>query len=162
MHFQQILLGACALLIAASAGPAKALAQQPGEASGGTVRVHSGFARATAGQALDTAAYLVITNTGLQPERLLYVETPSADRGELRQTSFNEDGAIETRRLRSISIPPGRTIRLKPGGEHVVLCGLAKPLAKNQRIPVTLTFAKAGRIDISLPVATAGARQPPS
>ncbi|WP_128293801.1 copper chaperone PCu(A)C [Afifella aestuarii] len=162
MNLRQILFGAFALLIAASAESAAALVQKPGEASGGTVRVHSGFARATAGQALETAAYLVITNTGLQPERLLYVETPFADRGELRQTRFNEDGALETRRIRSISIPPGRTIRLRPGGDHLVFCGLAKPLAQHGRIPVTLTFAKAGRIELSLPVAAAGARQPPS
>ncbi|MCT8266200.1 copper chaperone PCu(A)C [Afifella sp. JA880] len=162
MHFRQILFGACALLIAASAEPAAALVQQLGEASGGTVRIHSGFVRATVGQTLDTAAYLVITNTGLQPERLLYVETPLADRGELRQTRFNEDGALETRRIRSISIPPGRTIRLEPGADHLVFCELAKPLSQNGRIPVTLTFAKSGRIELSLPVAAAGARQPPS
>ncbi|MDQ0327509.1 copper(I)-binding protein [Rhodopseudomonas julia] len=161
MHFRQLLFGAFALLIAASAEPATALIQRPGEASGGTVRIHSGFARATPGPAQETAAYLIITNTGLQPERLLYVETPFADRSELRETSFNEDGTLETRRLRSINIPPGRTITLAPGGEHLVFCGLSKPLIQNERIPVTLTFARAGRIDLSLPVSTAGARQPP-
>ena len=46
---------------------------------------------------------------------------------------------------------------LKPGSYHVMLMGLKKPLVAGQSIPLTLTFAKAGNISVTVPVQAMGA-----
>ncbi len=41
---------------------------------------------------------------------------------------------------------------LKPGGYHVMLIELVAPLEVGQTIPVTLTFAEAGTIEVTATV----------
>jgi hypothetical protein len=59
-----------------------------------------------------------------------------------------------------IEIPPGGTVELKPGGLHVMFMGLKGPFAKDAKVPLTLVFEKAGRLDIELPVEAMGATGP--
>jgi copper(I)-binding protein len=50
------------------------------------------------------------------------------------------------------AIPPGSTLQLLPGGKHVMLIGLAAPLAVGDTVTVTLSFAQAGEKVIQAPV----------
>jgi copper(I)-binding protein len=60
-----------------------------------------------------------------------------------------------------VTIPPRSTVTLGPqGGYHFMLSGLKAPLVEGTRVPVTLTFAKAGPVPIELSVAAIGARAP--
>ena len=56
-----------------------------------------------------------------------------------------------------VAIPAGGSVTLKPGSYHVMLMGLKKPLVVGQSIPLTLTFAKAGNISVTVPVQAMGA-----
>ena len=49
-----------------------------------------------------------------------------------------------------IAVPAGGTVTLAPGGLHLMFMGLKAPLVENETVPVTLTFAKAGTIEIEL------------
>lgn len=44
-----------------------------------------------------------------------------------------------------VEIPMHDTLEMKPGGYHIMLMGLAKPLNKGEEIEITLTFEKAGK-----------------
>jgi copper(I)-binding protein len=57
-------------------------------------------------------------------------------------------------------IPPGASVELKPGGFHIMFMGLKAPFAKDQAVPVTLVFEKAGSIDVDLTVQAMGAASP--
>jgi copper(I)-binding protein len=60
-----------------------------------------------------------------------------------------------------LAIPPGATVKLAPGGQQLMKMGLKGPLKQGAQVPVTLTFEKAGRIDIELAVGGMGATQAP-
>ena len=57
---------------------------------------------------------------------------------------------------KGVGLPPATTITLKPRGYHLLLQGLKAPLAKGQRVPVTLSFDKAGPRQVELTVEAEG------
>ena len=61
-----------------------------------------------------------------------------------------------------ITIPPGQSITLKPGGFHIMLVELKAPLKKGDKVPVTLAFEKAGEAKVTLDVQAIGATSPTS
>ncbi len=58
-----------------------------------------------------------------------------------------------------IELAPGATVALKPGGYHVMLIDLKQKLDEGRHIPLTLTFAKAGSIDVEVDVEKKAAEQ---
>ena len=70
------------------------------------------------------------------------------------------NGVMQMRQLADgLPVPAGGSVVLKPGGYHVMLIGLKKPLAAGESIPLTLTFEKAGNISVTVPVRAMGAMQ---
>jgi copper(I)-binding protein len=61
-------------------------------------------------------------------------------------------GMMEMRKVEKIAIPAGKTVSLAPGGYHVMLLGLPKPLVAGQKFTLTLTFEKAGKVDVPVEV----------
>ena len=55
--------------------------------------------------------------------------------------------------------PPGATVTLAPGGLHLMLMGLRKPLVRDTLVPLTLVFEKAGSVEIELSVEAMGAQR---
>jgi copper(I)-binding protein len=51
-----------------------------------------------------------------------------------------------------IPISAGEGHVLKRGGDHVMFMGLTGPLEQGSQITVTLTFEKAGDIEVQIPV----------
>jgi copper(I)-binding protein len=52
------------------------------------------------------------------------------------------------REIESLELPAGEEVSLEPGGYHVMLFDLVKPIEAGDTIPVTLTFEKAGEIEV--------------
>ena len=59
---------------------------------------------------------------------------------------------MKMRRVGAIEIPPGESVRLEPGGLHMMLMGVSSPLETGERISVTLVFERAGEVVLSVPV----------
>jgi periplasmic copper chaperone A len=97
------------------------------------------------------AVYFSITNAGSKADRLLSVSTPVASRVELHE-SRNMHGVVEMREMTSVECPPGATVRATPGGLHVMLLGLAAPLAVGTEFNVSLQFRDAGVLTLKVPV----------
>ena len=55
-----------------------------------------------------------------------------------------------------LEIPPGATVELKPGSYHVMMMNLSRQLTKGERVKASLTFEKAGKIDIEFAVEAVG------
>jgi hypothetical protein len=51
-----------------------------------------------------------------------------------------------------LPIEAGKTIELKPGGIHFMLLGLDGGLNAGEALPLTLEFAKAGAVEVAVPV----------
>ena len=72
-----------------------------------------------------------------------------------------EQGVMKMREVKDgLEIKPGETVELKPGGYHVMFVDLKQPLKQGDKVKVTLTFAKAGTIDLEYPVEAMGASAP--
>ena len=59
-----------------------------------------------------------------------------------------------------IVIPAGETVALAPGGLHIMFMNVPAPFAEGDTVPVTLTFEKAGSVDLELHVEALGATAP--
>ena len=74
-----------------------------------------------------------------------------------------DGNVIRKRELeKGLEIPPGATVKLAPGGFHLMLMGLKRPISKHSRVPVTLVFEKSGSIDVNLSVEAMGATDSPA
>ncbi len=74
-----------------------------------------------------------------------------------------KDGVMTMRPIaKGVAIAPGKSVSFAPGGFHLMLMGLKAPLKQGDKVPLTLTFAKAGTVNIALDVQGIGAQAPGS
>lgn len=104
------------------------------------IRVDAAWSRALPPVSANGAAYLTIENASAHPDALLGVSTPAAARAEMHDHVLS-NGVMSMRRVDSIPLVPGRVIAMAPGGMHVMLIDLARPLRPGDRFPLTLRFA---------------------
>lgn len=80
----------------------------------------------------------------------------SVDKSVAMMTEVHEivmvDGAMKMQQVSSIPVIAGTATELKPGGYHIMLMQLAKPLQTGESFQVTLTFAAAGDVVVDVPV----------
>jgi copper(I)-binding protein len=126
----------------------------------GSIEIVLPWSRATPSTAPSAGGFLTLTNKGDAPDRLISIMSPAAKQTEIHEMKM--DGAVmRMRELENgVVLQPGQTIELKPGGYHVMFMGLKAPFVKDQKVPATLVFEKAGRIDIEFQVDALGATQP--
>jgi copper(I)-binding protein len=101
--------------------------------------------------------YLTITTTGA-PDMLTGVSSPVAPNAELHE-SYNDNGIMKMRAIKSLPVAPGKPATLAPGGYHIMLIGLKHALNAGETFPVTLHFTHAGDITVTATVEKAGASQ---
>ena len=75
-------------------------------------------------------------------------------------THIRDGDVMRMRPVNDIPVPANGEVSLQPGGLHLMLIGLARPLNDGQSIPVSLRFERAGEVTVELAVQAAGARQP--
>ena len=114
------------------------------------------YLAATLPGAKTAAAYMILTNTGSEPDRLLAIETDAAVRVEFHQ-SLVTDGVSRMRPIAGgLEIPAGGEYRLGADGSHAMLVGLSAPIGLGQLIEATLNFEKAGPLELTFEVEPVG------
>lgn len=98
-------------------------------------------AEATAEATLDvTGGYLTITNQTTVNYTLVSATTPYNEVGEIHE-SMTEGGMAQMSAVEGgLPIPAGETVRLEPGGFHLMLLGMTQDIYPGQAIPLTLTL----------------------
>jgi len=94
-----------------------------------------------------SAAYMHIANEGDHPLRLTGAHT-DAGMAELHQ-SVMENDVMRMQRVDGIDIAPGETVALEPGGYHIMIMNLRRPLAEGDLVPLTLEFSSGVEITIN-------------
>lgn len=113
----------------------------------GSLTVEHPWARSTPPVAKTGAVYLSVRNNGSEEDSLIGIATATAESAEIHVTK--EEGRLTVmRHVGTVPILPGGSVRLDPGGMHVMLVGLKAPLAPDKSFPIVLTFAKAGAVEI--------------
>ncbi len=129
------------------------------EVTAGSLTITDLWTRATPPNAPAGAGFLTITNTGPEADRLVTAATPAAGMTELHEMAVT-DGVMTMRPLADgIAIPAGGTVTLAPGGLHIMFMALKEPFAEGGKVPVTLTFEKAGAVETFLHVKAVGASE---
>jgi len=114
------------------------------------------WARATPPGTPVAAAYLVIDNRSSRSDRLLSASSPGADKVEVHATVHDGDVA-RMRKVEPLHVGAGERMVLEPGGMHLMLMGLRRPLVEGERIPLVLEFEVAGELRTEIRVFAAGA-----
>ena len=125
------------------------------------IHIQHAWTRSPPGNSSSTGGYLTILNKGTEPDVLVGGYTSLAENVEIHEMNLT-DGVMKMRPLKNgLPILPNKKVELKPGGLHLMLTNLSKPLTKGETIPVTLIFENAGEITINLDVAQVGAKEAP-
>jgi periplasmic copper chaperone A len=96
--------------------------------------------------------FMVLANKGAQPDRLIAATSPVAEKTEIHGIKVVGPDIAMRPLEKGVGLPAATTITLRPRGYHLLMQGLKAPLAKGQRVPVTLTFEKAGTREVELVV----------
>ncbi len=130
------------------------------EVKAGDLVITQAWTRATPGGAKIGGGYLTIENKGSAPDRLIGGSADVAGKLEVHEMAMN-NGVMTMRQLdKGLQIDPGKTVKLAPGGYHLMLMELKSPLKQGDQVPVTLEFEKAGKVKLSFEVQGVGAQGP--
>ena len=119
-----------ALCLAIVGGPCARSAPPPG------LIALQAWIRATPGSDV-AAAYLTLHNTGTGARVVTGVRSPLAGRAMIHESTV-VNGLATMRARERLRIGAGETLRLAPGGLHVMLMGLKRPLKVGEEVPLVL------------------------
>ena len=136
------LAAAVALLVTFAVSPAVA----------GDIVVKDAYARVSTAVSKSGAAFMVIENTGTTPDRLIGASTDVADLAELHTHEAGANGVMKMHAIDAIVVPANGAATLARGGDHVMLRGLKHVLKQGDAFMLTLTFEKAGKGEVEVPV----------
>lgn len=126
----------------------------------GDLVITQAWARATPGGAKVGGGFLTIENKGTAPDKLIDVSAEGAGKIEVHEMATT-NGVMKMRPVEGgLTIDPGKTVKLAPGGYHLMMMGLKSPLKQGDKMPVTLEFEKAGKVAVTLDVQGVGAQGP--
>ena len=130
------------------------------EVKAGDLVITQAWTRATPNGAKIGGGFLTIENKGSTPDRLIGGSTDAASKIEVHEMAM-KDGVMTMRSLdNGLTIDAGKTVKLAPGGYHLMMFDLKDPLKQGDTVPVTLKFEKAGEVKVSLAAQGVGAQAP--
>jgi hypothetical protein len=151
----RVAFGAFLVTCLLAAPPARA-----DEVKAGDLVITQAWSRATPGGAKVGGGFLTIENKGATPDRLIGASADVASKVQVHEMSMN-NGVMTMRPLeQGLTIDPGKTVKLAPGGYHLMLMDLKSPLKQGDKLPITLEFEKAGKVQVSFDVQAVGAPGP--
>src|SRR6516164_3479072 len=124
---------ACATMLAfVQEAPARA-----GEVTAGDLLITQAWARATPKGAKTGGGYLTIENKGTSPDTLIGGSTDVAGGVQVHEMSM-DGGVMKMRPVENgLTIEPGKTVKLAPGGYHLMMMDLKQPLKRGDKVPLT-------------------------
>lgn len=148
------------ILIAALALASLALPSLAHDITHGDLALNGPFARATLPNAPVAGGFLTIVNSGAEDDRLVSASAAIADETQIHEMAMEGD-VMKMRPLPDgIAIPAGESVVLEPGGFHLMFMGLKGAFVEGETVPVTLTFEKAGPVEVGLHVGAPAADAP--
>lgn len=104
------------------------------------VTIAHAWVRATAPGQRVAGAYLEISSAA--PSKLVAASSPVAGSVEIHSMRL-ENGIMKMRQLESLELPAKQTVKFEPGGLHIMLLALKRPLKLGDKIPLRLTLQRA-------------------
>lgn len=140
MFIRQLLAVGSVVLLASTAVSAH-------QYKAGALEIDHPWARATAPGQTMGAGYMTIKNSGDAPDTLISISTAVATTTRIHQVK-HENNMAKMSAVDAFAVPAKATVKLAPGGYHVMFMNIKAPFKEGEKIPATLTFAKAGKVKI--------------
>ena len=119
------------------------------------IQIENAYTRATVPGQQVAGGFMKIENKGASVDQLVSASSPAA--GEVQLHEMAMDGNVmKMRQVKDIAVPAGGAVELKPGGLHLMFMGIKAPLTAGETVPVKLKFAKAGEVEVKMPVNAMG------
>lgn len=123
----------------------------------GDIEIHHPWSRATPAGAKVAAGYLTLENKGAAADRLLSVTAEISGRAEIHEMAVDSAGVMTMRPVAAgIEIPAGGTVKLGPGSFHIMFMDAKRSLTEGESFAGTLTFEKAGTVNVEFVVEAMG------
>lgn len=123
----------------------------------GDIVVSNPWARATPNGAKVGGGYVKITNNDHHPDQLIAATFERAGSTSLHEMKMEGDVMKMGELTTGVEIAPHGTLTLEPGKFHLMLMDLKAPLKEGDHIKGSLTFKKAGKMDVEFIVKGMGA-----
>lgn len=148
---------ALAALLATATLPVATLSALAQDVTVGALTLSGAWTRSTPPQARAGGGFLTITNSG-EADRLVAAVSPVSNRTEIHEMAV-VDGVMKMREMADgVEVPAGGTLELKPGSYHVMFMDIVEPLKEGETVTATLTFEKAGDVEVAFTVEKMGAK----
>ncbi len=124
----------------------------------GNLTIDHPTASPTRGTVPVNAGYLTIINAADAPDRLLSASSPDAARVELHEHVRAAGGMMQMRKVQGgVAVPARGQVSFAPGGLHLMIFNPKAPLRDGGYFPITLTFQRAGTVEVVAMVETPSA-----
>jgi periplasmic copper chaperone A len=121
------------------------------QATWAKLTVQGAYARASHGP--NSAIFMTIQNDGSEDATLTGAKvSPDICKSSELHTHIQEGDVFKMREVKSLAIPAKSILVLEPGGNHIMLMNLRKPLKDGQSINIKLVFKDTPMQSISVPV----------
>lgn len=129
-------------------------ANDTGPSGASAITVRDAWVHAIAGSSGITGAFMIIENSGGAADRLLSagVSAEIAGAVEIHETTVGEDQAMRMRPVEGVDVPAGGSVKLEPGGIHLMLLDMKRDLTPGGALTLTLTFASGVQLEVSASV----------
>lgn len=117
----------------------------------GDLKLMAPWVRASVPGQVNGAGYVQIDNKAKQGDRLVSASASGVNRVELH-TIITENGVAKMREVTGIDVPASGSVKLSPGGFHIMFLGLTEPFKAGATVPVTLKFEKAGEVKVNFEI----------
>lgn len=101
-----------------------------------------------------SAAYMMLHNNGGQDQVISGATSPVAADVEVHETSM-KDGVMRMSEAKNLTVPAAGHIMMKPGGYHIMLINLKRPLKEGELVPITINFQSGQALTLEAPVKAA-------
>ncbi|NKL00529.1 DUF1775 domain-containing protein [Rhizobium leguminosarum bv. viciae] len=121
----------------------------------GDLEISGAFAKAMLPGQPVGGGFFTVKNNGQADDRLVSVSSPAAGEVQIHEM-VTKDNVMRMRQLKDgIAIAAGEAVKLEPGNLHLMFQKVKTPFKQGDTVPVTLTFEKAGKVDLVLRVLSA-------
>ena len=118
------------------------------------IKIEDAYTRATVPGQQVAGGFMKIENKGAA-DQLISASSPVAGEVQLHEMAM-EGNVMKMRQIKDIAVPAGGAVELKPGGLHLMFMNIKAPLTAGETVPVKLKFAKAGEVEVKMPVNAMG------
>jgi copper(I)-binding protein len=128
---------------------ARTQAQTP-TVKAGQLSISDTFTRSTVAGQKNAGGFLTIQNEG-NLDKLLSAKSNVSASMEIHEMKM-DGNVMQMRQINSLDIPSKGKLELKPGGYHLMFIDIKSPLKAGESVDVQLTFEKAGKVNVKLPI----------